>query len=283
MIPSIGFFNNNPSRQVNFGTSSGHSIETLTSDVQEKDVCVYWYIGAHGFKQGAIDFYRTALTQNITQGATPFVVDLTAWGAFDKKCPLSRYHESAVSLDGDKLKVLRCSDFFEALQQVKPGDKVYPLIQDILGREELLAPSATFDSKGFTLGELFNNNCPAIEKIYHLDCGKSYSVIQYLEFLFLIEKILLKQQDARSIKFILPNDEAKYYFSTMAKDLQTFLAARGLKAHDLNIQIQCFNYGEQLSHRPYNCPSKTIPGKKKISLSQIINDQGLNMKPTFKS
>lgn len=88
--------------------------------------------------------------------------------------------------------------------------------------------------------------------------------------------ILLKKPDTRSITFILPNDEGKYYFSSMADDLGAFLTMRGHQFNQLDIRVQCFKYGDQVYHRPYNCPSKTIHGKKKLDFSYIINEQSID-------
>lgn len=58
--------------------SEGGDINLLTDKVEEKDVCIYWYFGSHGLREGAIDFYKNHISSNICKGATPCLVDLTA-------------------------------------------------------------------------------------------------------------------------------------------------------------------------------------------------------------
>lgn len=259
--------------KVNFTISPTSTIEALHENVQENDLCVYWYFGARGFKQGAIDFYKPFLTQNILHNAKSFLVDLTAWASFTSSTPITRYHESAVSLESDVIKTLKCSDFFLALQNINPThESVFNLIKEITDRIWLLEPSFEFPETGIALKDIFNNECPALENIKGMDCGKCYSVIQYIEFLFLVEQVLNKTDlNSYNIKFILPNDEGKYYLDSMAYDLETFLTARGHNFDRLNVEVQSFHYGQDLLHRPYNCPSKTIPGKKKLAIEKIVN------------
>ncbi len=252
-------------------TSSGHQLTDLTASSMPEQVCVYWYIGPNGLKQGTIDFYREPLSRHIKLGATPCLVDLTSWGALKGKCKLSDYHESGLSLRSDEMITVLACNYFSALQEIQTDTDICKFLQEIASREELQNVSDTFQDSGKTLSELFKDQCPALSPIASLDCAKTYSVIQYIEFLFYIEMILKQRPNTENIRFILPNDEAKYYLPTLQQDLTQFLALRGCSPEKLNIHIECFEYGSERLHRPYNIPSKTIPRKKVLTTESVLD------------
>ncbi len=289
MFSTATFFNPSPEKNarppLRFKQRSGLELSSVLSEVKPGDVCIYWYVGTHGLKQGAIDFYKDALTQNIKVGAMPVLVDLSAWSAFsgaaNQTRALARYHESAISLEGEQLGALRCCDYFARLRNIKCEDPVFPLLAEITLRESLRLASDSFKASGMTIGTLFNRECPAIEAIYELDSAKSYSVLQYIEILFLIEMALEKRNGmVKTIKFILPNDESKYYNDALIEDLTRFLKARNRQVDNLTIEVNCFIFGNDISHRPYNIPSKTLPAKKQLTLSDVVNSDEL--KQTYK-
>lgn len=56
----------------------------------------------------------------------------------------------------------------------------------------------------------------------------------------------------------MPNDEAKYYLSDLQDDVAQFLSAIGHEFKALDIEIECFKYGNEDQHRPYNATGKFV-------------------------
>lgn len=248
-------------------------IDNILKTVQPESACIYWYFGSHGLKQGGVDFYKPVLSKTLAQNATPFLVDLSPWGAFKAKGggKLIGYSKKGESLHGERVKVLQCRTFFAALQQVTSNSVEYPLLVDITTRKNLRQPSQAFNDTGKTLGSIFKDPCPVLDNLYELDCAKTYSILQYIEFLYLIDMVLQEKPGTSTIHFILPNDEAKYYVSSMEADIKSFLEARGHLPEDLlTITVDCFSYGEELHHRPYNAPSSFV--RKQLVEEDIIGD-----------
>jgi hypothetical protein len=254
------------------------TIETrdeILSRVKENDCCVFWYVGSYGLKPGAIDFYKPMLTEVIKQNARNFLVDLTAWAGF-KSAKLTKFSDSSKTnkLTGDKVDILSCKDFFEQLIALKDESDFCKFIQEIAMRKELLEPSEKFAPINLSIAERFANNCPALSPIYDYDCAKTYSLIQYIEFMFFIKEIVNRSDDLKNIRFILPNDEAKYYTASLAKDLDKFLSLSEIKlSQPLHIYIDCFKYSDTLEHRPYNAPGKSV--KKAPGYEDIIDKEQL--------
>lgn len=288
---SIRFFTNDNAtieNKVSFTISSGHEIEELITCDKENTAFVYWYIGKNGFKKGAVNYYQPILSKNISNGILPFIVDLTAWKALDKEkkgkkkkqkiYKISDYHESAISLDAEKIKTLLSGEYFTLLKKVTEQDQVFPLLKDIANRSSLRELSNGYDDAGKTIKDLFEGNCPALEDIYHLDTAKTYSILQYIEMLFYIEMILTKKKDIERISFILPNDEFKYYPGNMSDDISKFLNNSGYRGINLEVQIKCFRYGKEVRLRPYNYPSETVKCTEKLTISAILDDDILEAK-----
>lgn len=247
------------------------SIEDCLAGVNAGEHCVFWYIGSNGLKQGAVDYYRPHLTEVLAKGAHNWLVDLSAWASFKKKKSSPSYNSSkGDKIEGDGIRVLKCGEFFDALAAIPAESALCDLLNDIAKRESLLSPSAEFASVGWTIGERFEQACPALEPLYELDCAKTYSVIQYIEFMFLVAKMLEQGEDVNQIRFVLPNDEAKYYIEALESDLQQFLALSKIShGSGLKVIIDCFDYSSEMMHRPYNAPTKVVNNS--ISAQHIVD------------
>ena len=256
--------------------SNFNEINDLNLDVKENDVCVYWYFGSHGLKQGSVDFYKEHISSNICKGATPCLVDLTAWGCFERNgCPSSKFNRNTDSICSEPLIGYKTSSFFTELRSVtEENEDLFALLKDILSRESLREPSIDYAESGKTLstaiGEipLINNS-----DISDLDTAKCYSLFQYIEFFYIVKSVLQKNENASRIRFHLPNDENKYYpESTLVNDLRAFLVAYGVVCN-AEIHINCFNYSNDPMHRPYNAPGKVI--KKQLTIEDAITEDAI--------
>ena len=258
-------------------------IEDILSQVKKDTFCVFWYIGSYGLKQGAVDYYRPHLTEVIKRGGTNCLVDLSAWAAFkDKRRDLSYVSSKGNKIKGDGVRILTCGEFFNQLKAVSAESELCTFLQTIAQREGLLDPSKDFKALGFTIGERFEENCPALLPIYALDCAKTYSLVQYIEFLFLVKDVLNNAEDITEIRFILPNDEAKYYVSSLEADLGAFLKLQNVSyASNLTVYIDCFEYGKEIFHRPYNAPTKMV--KDSICFEHVIHADELSDQASLKA
>lgn len=227
-----------PKINITFKIEDKNDIENIVHDVKKNDASVFWYFGSNGLKQNCVNFYKPYLTKILKNGGNTFLVDLSAWSAFRKGGKyLNTFSSKSKVIQSESINVLKCSDFFSSLQR-EEGERL-TIIQKICQRESLLNPSKEFKDVGFKIKDIFNENCKSLITLYNKDCAKTYSVIQYIEFLYFVDMILQKFPKTSKIRFILPNDEAKYYLSSMEKDLNCFIEA------SQNLQGQ--NFCEDLS------------------------------------
>jgi hypothetical protein len=205
-------------------------------------------------------------------------VDLGAWSnfnkmSFSKEIGLNRACRAAESLDSENLYVLRSSEFFCKLATIQEGP-VFELLTAITARENLLMASCDYPDSQLLLGQVLGS-CPVLEPFYQRDCTKLYSLLQYLELLFLIEIIVLKNRSTNTIKLILPNDEDKYYrdLRQLEQDISIFLSLRLDFKSALDIQLLCFNYGKRASNRPYlNTTQGLVDENAVLSMEDIVDE-----------
>lgn len=143
----------------------------------------------------------------------------------------------------------------------------------VLKRGFIYDKSKTFFKNGFKIQDAFNSKCPALEPIHKLDCTHSYSALQYIEGLYLVEKLVQEAVNAGTrevnLIFALPDDEWKYYFDNSNSFLQDVKNLLGSKLGDkiadkkINIEFCTFTYGDK---RPYNDGVQEI---EKIELSDL--------------
>ncbi|MGV3739902.1 MAG: hypothetical protein ACO1N3_01230 [Gammaproteobacteria bacterium] len=235
-----------------------------------------WYFGTKYLTQANVNFYKPILRDMLNKEAIPCLVDLGAWANLNKlsywpDLGINRFHPATESLNSDKLCILKSSVFFQELVKIEKGP-VFDLLKEISQRDCLLSASKNYPNIGLTFEQTVGF-CPVLMNFHKEDCSKVYSLLQYLELLFLIEMIILKTDSVQTIKFILPNDEDKYYpeLSKLGKDITNFIRVRLNLCKTLNIQILCFAYGKKLSQRPYlNTTQGLIDNVKKLDLDDIL-------------
>lgn len=266
-------------RAITITRSRENTLNNLTSALNAGDVCIYWYCGSHGLKEDSINFYRESLTNALQIKAVPFLVDLTAWGRMENlKCSLSNSNSNIDKIcSTGQLHAFKTSDHFLNMLKSETRKPIIDLIQSIFKRTELFAASAQFDDKKISMLDVFGEGVDIIEPIRQIDAAKAYSVLQYVEFLYIVQHILTQCPETTRIKFMLPNDEDKYYTPSLSDDLSRFLAANNMSPKTLDIAIDCFNYGSELHHRPYNAPGKVV---KKTTFDMVVNTEALTHEPS---
>lgn len=150
------------------------------------------------------------------------------------------------------------------------NEPLFSLLKDILAREELTDASSGYKESGKNLSTAFGEVFPVIKDIADRDTSICYSVFQYIEFLYIIRFVLQHKPETSRIRFHLANDENKYYPTSLTEDLLNFLKGYGINHGPLEIYIDCFAYGTDSAHRPYNAPGKAI--KKKLTIDDVIDE-----------
>lgn len=147
------------------------------------------------------------------------------------------------------------SSFFKFCTQYNHEAHLYLLVNEELPKKQWLAElSANRNPGGKTVGEFFEQKITLVDCVKEWDVSKSYSILQYLEG-YLIMEVLIKdlEQEEKKIQFafVLPNDEAKYY---QDEDIEKMLKAEfgeKLNGLDLNVYFRFYEYGSNMSSRPY--------------------------------
>jgi hypothetical protein len=221
-----------------------------------------WYFGSNGLKKDGVRYYQKLLRKLLGVQSIDQIIlyDLTAWGAFfdsGRKIEESNTNVEIVnSLKLAKICASKSNNFFNWLLTVTNPD-VRTFIGDIFGRKKLYAPSESFDDKLIKISDIFPP-LSILQPIMDLDVAKTYSVIQYLEGLFLVYSLVTN--NINQICFLLPNDELKYYSETyFESDLIIFLKLMGLPTDpNLKVTFVSFTYGSKIRFRPYNAGKESI-------------------------
>jgi len=250
---------------------------------------ILWYMGPNGLKLEAVNFYRDKISNFLSNPENTSRInlfDLAAWKSFTNVHEsINKIHVCAKKINAYGLENLRCvtsAEIFDEFYSIKNENLVRFVQKTVLNRTFIYQSSLTFADTGITVGQIFKKNCPILHPISSLDTSKAYSPIQYLEGLFLIDKLvkqkLEKSQDIE-LAFVLPNDESKYYRDeedSFRNDLEFFLQEkypvfRQKNAPKINVYFLNFTFGEKPWNRPYLSGKKNI---KKIYLNQITKLKG---------
>lgn len=237
---------------------------------------VIWYIGINGLKKQCADFYKNFLIDPLLKSdhsAFFWMLDLTAWKSLvNKKISFTKRSRIANRINDCKFDRFNCilsADIFDKMKNIC-DEVIINYFNKSLRKEFIWESSRGQDCSEILVGEVFERDCCLLEEWFSIDTCKFYSVLQYLEFLFIIEKIILSLIEKDSLRkriniiFALPNDELKYYFdeeNSLEKDLKFFLkktCGALLKDREIHIQFLSFQYGSELHHRPYNSPGEIL-------------------------
>jgi len=203
------------------------------------------------------------------------LTDLGAWAnlnklSFSLTTGLNRCFSSAENLNSDSFYILKSSDFFEKLKRIDSGP-VFDLLKSMGKRDAIMSISSTFPDIDLSVEEAIGF-CPLLLEYYSEDCTKLYSLLQYYEILFLIENIIFNNPAISTIKFILPNDEDKYYpnLPCLENDISIFLKNRLNFTGFLSVEILCFTYGKKISQRPYLNTTQGLVESRLLDLDDIV-------------
>ncbi len=224
---------------------------------------ILWYIGPNGFRTAGMKYYQEDLRklQKMENDPQCFLYDMSAWAALRKKeINIETMNPNVVRINEfgiERIRAFASSEFFRWLQTLEDAPLNY-LQQVVLGRKWIFTLSTNMQDYGIKVGEIFANQCPVLEPIYPRDCATTYSALQYIEGLYLIDKIAEKAisdgKEEISVLLALPNNEWEYYADpdgSFREDVSALLEFKKLKIR-INIEFCCFKFGKQISHRPYN-------------------------------
>jgi hypothetical protein len=252
--------------------------EQLVEAIQqvENPQVIFWYIGVYGLREQGVKYYRKDLTKLLRiPTVTCQLYDLTAWIPFTPKDGESSLQASNKNADLinqfaiPRINCLKSCDFFDWLIRMQPGQKMEKL-KTILQRPWIYQRSKDYSESSRRLGDIFQRQCVVLEELYEQSASKCYSALQYLEGIYLVQKlvqsVLSQKSETKEINliFALPNDEYLYYWneeSQFAKDVEAILQEElgdTLKNKRVNVMFYTFQFGKSVSTRPYNTGQTNI-------------------------
>lgn len=234
---------------------------------------ILWYIGCYGLKKSCVEFYKKEIILPVLKNSlvtTFWLVDLTAWfGLKDVRGSIKT--DSSLSCDIEKMgsvyfEVIRSSETFRNISEFAQKLTLENLISS-MNSIVSAKPHKNERRTGILLEDLFPGDVPLLNPFKKQDSGEFYAALQYIEGLFIVQKILDHlfsankdfAQENLSIQFVLPEDEYKYYLCSNASfetDLYlivvNFCKLIGIEKISLNIEFLSFPFRKNKSRRPYN-------------------------------
>jgi hypothetical protein len=272
---------------VNIEFQSNLSREGLLKKVQQlgRSQVIFWYIGENGIAGETVNYYSKYISA-LSNRSVCWLYDLTAWRALkSKERSLTTTNPNVEVINGHNLpncRALPSSDFFRWIQQ-ENNPEVNSYIKDVVLKNPFVVQASKNYQYNRSIGEVFETNCPILEEQYGEDAGKIYSALQYIEAIYLIERLvkveLQNLTQAITIVFALPNDESKYYQNkegSFAKDLTHLLREKlgtGLCGKTISIKFYAFKY-LKTKDRPYNAGGLKIASiaKEKLMPEEKFHD-----------
>lgn len=263
----------------------------------EGPVDVYcWYEGPKGLLKSCALFMQKSIFEPLfyarKKDTKLCLYSLKEWDFSKNITMMSASNSVGEALNRINRAFVECiysSAFFQYCAQVAPESAFYTYLNEELPKKEWLRElSAGQREKGIKVAAIFNNQSSLFDCIKDWDVSAAYSLIQYVEGYYLIQKSirngLLKGQSKIEIVFVLPNDEGKYYFDKekkcvdFSKDIESMLQrdselqrefGEALKVTEINVTFCFFKYGKgkSLKPRPYlegPCKAPKIEGEEII-------------------
>ncbi len=226
---------------------------------------IFWYIGANGFRQPGVAYYREdfQMIANLGNESRCSLYDLSAWGGLRKKqVSLDSVNPNVTRINDFGIKWIRAfpsSEFFSWLKTPQTAEIGQYLKETVFKRQWIFDRSKEVETVNINIGEVFEENCPLLEPFYKNDCAKMYSALQYIEGLYLIDKVvdeaLASGRTEIDLIIALPNNEWQYYLDdnqSFEEDIRAILRMKKIETLQLNIEFCFFKYGKKTSFRPYN-------------------------------
>jgi hypothetical protein len=171
-----------------------HLIEAIRK--VENPQVIIWYIGIYGLCREGMNYYRKDLSKIYsTSNAECSLYDMTAWAPFapkETKCSVQDFNGNANLINQfaiPRIQCLKSCDFFNWLREERFQKKMEDL-KAVLKRPFIYEKSKEFPDAKSTIGDIFQRQCPLLEDIYDINAAKGYSALQYLEGIYLIQKIV---------------------------------------------------------------------------------------------
>jgi len=254
--------------------------------INEPQVCLF-YIGDAGFREEGANYYKKDLQKILYRSAANkpvseapneprcWLYDLTAWASLCNRDKTIDLYDRNVDVINNfaipRILSFKSSDFFKWLQQENNQKIIDYFNQVVLKRNFIFSRSQSKDKPtNIKVAEIFKGNCKSLALKADEDCGEMYSAIQYIEGLYLVDRIIggaLQRKDCEviNIVFSFPKDEFEYYEdqeNSFAKDLLRFLVDRYGKFLN-NRQINVIFCTLAAEGKPYKSGKKIIDGPMK--------------------
>jgi len=243
-----------------------NSLSNQLNQLDDNSVIVFWYVGPKGLTTECAKYYQKLFRTITNPHPKIMLYDLTAWKAlFDTDHSISRSYNELDCIEemtNSRMLSLKSKDFFDWLVSQTDGP-IKNFLNLLFGNEKLFLASEHYPNTGIKFSSLKEFDNFSDYPIYDRDTGKSYSCLQYIEMLYLIEKLI--SMNFKEIYFALPNDELKYYDiadNNFIQDFCTFLLCVNnnipVDLSSTKVSICAFKFGTKQHHRPYNMGNKLL-------------------------
>ncbi|SNW62699.1 Hypothetical protein ORPV_795 [Orpheovirus IHUMI-LCC2] len=252
---------------INIIYKNGLTKEMLKSEVGKvKDPkLVVWYVGDGGFKKDGVSFYRK-LFRTVSSHSSfvkneskldYYLYDMTSWNLLKGNSSDIQNKNFSIFNDKDKrLHGIRSYDFFQWVNDLYNTEYGGYIRNNILKYDFIYKSSLEFKECGILWKDAVqksHNKYRILEDIEMMDCTKIYSILQYLECLYLVWRLVQENNKEKEINilFCLPNDESKYYRDDKNMLKEDLIKLLGNNVN-INIVFLCFKFGNNSKARPYN-------------------------------
>jgi hypothetical protein len=261
-----------------------HIPQSITEERITNPQIIIWFSGEDGLTIRCNDFYQRNFIVRLSRAQAegglggPFALylyDLSAWaGLCNRELFLLRRRLGPVVL-GPNQQVIYSADFWRFLSHVQEQEA--ELFRFVCTRPFVWRASADKRDNHLTLGDV----APWLNwlgaDVMTKDTAKSYSVIQYLEGLYLIREVIYRQLALEktpevNIVFVLPSSgfaEYRYYCperntEAFSQDVRAFLVCAPL-IRETDIHINIYFYGFE-----YSCAGTTRPYTRVLADDELV-------------
>ena len=261
-----------------------YSPEVISSELQsiKGPIDIYfWFEGQRGIPEAGANFYKENFFKPIVevkQDAKFLLYSLIGWN-FSVNVPDLKA-QSKMSAQINKVNKLAVTAISAAgylkyctEDNIKENLKTF-IADSILNVKYFYELSKDYKNKNKTVSEFFSVKSNLFDSIGSYDVSKAYSVMQYIEGFYLLQKSVKSKLDKGEkliqVALVLPNDEAKYYrdYVDLYENMLKLEFGESLNEVDINIWFRFFSYGEKADDRPY---SEKGPKLKSSSIQEFLN------------
>ncbi len=235
-------------------------------------VIIFWYVGTKDLTVECAKYYQKLFRLISNPRSKIVLYDMMAWKSlFDTNYSICRYStllDNLEEITGSRMIPIRSNDFFNWLINILDNKtknnqnssiQINKFLESLFNDPKLFVASEKYPNTGIKICDLSEFAIFSDVSFYEKDTGKCYSCFQYIEMLYLVEKLI--NTGFKEIYFALPNDELKYYDvggHSLSHDLHTYLLHRGVSTSNVKINICSFKFGNRTNHRPYNMGSELM-------------------------